>query len=334
MDENTLAYLVVIVIFILFSVIRNTRQSSGGSGRGGKNARIVYSREPDLERTRGLFGMAEQKLEKAGLTDLMLQDFHFRTQLSPAQCKDLQQAQAQLQSMLMEMLPHLHLLPDIRVIMTRDPSELIHGALGQYEHSGSTKTIRILLVPDATPALLAATLCHECSHYFLYSYILSERDSDMNEGLTEVMACLVGFSEIMIQSNPNRDLPYLNRPEFEEVRRCLLAARPALQQKYDQKQNLLNARTQLKKNLAGGRAMLEQTRAMIAVSRSPKKKLSRGELARLQQTLLALENGSCAERLNQAEKALSGDLAAVRGADDSVLAVCAELYRVMLAFQS
>ena len=68
MDENTLAYLVVIVIFILFSVIRNTRQSSGGSGRGGKNARIVYSREPDLERTRGLFGMAEQKLEKAGLT--------------------------------------------------------------------------------------------------------------------------------------------------------------------------------------------------------------------------------------------------------------------------
>ena len=80
--------------------------------------------------------------------------------------------------------------------------------------------------------------------------------------------------------------------------------------------------------------MLEQARAMIAVSKSPKKKLSRGELARLQQTLLALENGSCTERLNQAEKALSGDLAAVRGADDSVLAVCGELYRLMLAFQS
>ena len=69
---------------------------------------------------------------------------------------------------------------------------------------------------------------------------------------------------------------------------------------------------------------------MMAKSR---KAFRRAEL-RLQQTLLALENGSCAERLNQAENALSGDLAAVRGADDSVLAVCGELYRLMLAFQS
>ena len=329
MRENLLPYLFACVVILAFHLLRNAILAKKNT-----KTQVVFSREPDRKRIHGRFGMAEQKLGKVGLTDLMLRDFHFRTQLSQAQCKDPQQVQARLQSMLMEMLPHLHLLPDIRVIMTRDPSELIHGALGQYEHSGSIKTIRILLVPDATPALLAATLCHECSHYFLYSYVLSEPDRDINEGLTEVMACLVGFSEIMIQADPNRDPPYLNRPEFEEARRCLLAARPALQQKHDQKRSLLSARTQLKKNLAGGRAMLEQARAMIAVSKSPKKKLSRGELARLQQTLLALENGSCTERLNQAEKALSGDLAAVRGADDSVLAVCGELYRLMLAFQS
>ena len=57
------------------------------------------------------------------------------------------------------------------------------------------------------------------------------------------------------------------------------------------------------------------------------------QLNNIAPTLLALENGSYADRLRQAEKALAGDLAAVRKADASVLDVCGELYRLMLAFQ-
>lgn len=328
MNEDLLAYLVAIAVFVTFWLLRDARRRRRPGSAG-----VAPFREPDTDRVRRLFAMAEKKLGTLGQTDLMLKDFRFRTQLTQAQCKDMQQAQTQLQSMLLELLPHLHLLPDIRLVMTEDPSGMINGALGQYEHSGGVKTIRMLMVPYATPELMAAALCHECTHYFLSSYLLNDPDPKLNEGLTETMACLVGFSEIMIRGDSRREPPYLNRPEFEQLRQLLLAARSDIQQKYDRERNLAAARAQLKKNLTGARSMVEQTQAMIAVNKSPRKRLSQKQLAQLQQTLLSLENGSFAERLKQAERSLTGDLAAVRKADDSVLAVCGELYRLMLAFQ-
>ena len=318
MNEDYLAWLLFIAIWILFVFLRSRWRQ--------KHARPVTlpGREPDLERTRRLFNLAEQKLGKLGSQDLMLRDFSFRATLSAVQVNNLQEAQTQLQSMLIEMLPHLHLLPNIRLIATRDKSQLLPGALGQYDQNGSYSTIRMLVEPGTAPELLVAALCHECTHYFMRSYMLEDPDRQTNEGLTDTMACLLGFSEIMLRSNSNRPLPYLNHAEFEEVRRCLLASRSILQEKYDRKQNLAAARAQLQKNLSGARAMIEQARAMISVNKTPNRSMSGASLSLLQQTLLALENGTYTETLRRAEAALSGDLSAVRRADD--------LYRMMLAF--
>ena len=333
MSEEWLSYLLAVAIILLFNFLINrmrARRHEKREQNGNPACRMV----PDLERTHMLFDKCRQRLEYVGLTDLMLRDFAFQTKLTQAQCDNDAQAEAQLQSMLIEMLPHLHLLPNVKLLVTTDASKLQDGALGEYDHG--QRTVRILLLPgQRSPELLASALCHECIHCFLYTYGISAQDPQLNEGLTEAMASLVGFSQIMIRANANRQLPYLNRAEFEELRKSLLEIRPQLQQQADQKRNLQTAREQLKKNLSGAWAMIEQAKAMIAVNKAPQsKRLSPAELRQLQQTLLALENGSYAVALRQAEKGLNGDLAAVRKADDSVLAICGRLYRLMLAFRA
>ena len=333
MSEDWLSYLFAVAFILLLNYVINRLRVRRYEKRV-KNGQFTYCREPDLERTRKLFDMCRQRLESVGLTDLMLRDFSFGTQLTQAQCDNDAQAAAQLQSMLIEMLPHLHLMPNVKLLVTTDASKLQPGALGEYD--AGQRTVRILLQPgQRSPEVLSAALCHECLHCFLYTYGISSPDPQLNEGLTEAMTCLVGFSQIMIRSNANRQLPYLIRAEFEELRRSLLAIRPQLQQQADQKQNLQTAREQLKKNLAGAAAMIEQAKAMIAVNKAPQsKRLSAAELRQLQQTLLALENGSYAVTLRQAEQSLNGDLSAVRKADDAVLAICGSLYRLMLAFRA
>ena len=128
MGEDWLAYLVVVLLFLVFYIVREKWWENRA-----KNAPPVFSREPDLERARRLFNLAEEKLGSIGLTDLMLRDFEFQTRLTAEQCRSAASVQTQLQSMLIEMLPHLHLMPNVRLLVTEDHSEMRSGGLGEYE---------------------------------------------------------------------------------------------------------------------------------------------------------------------------------------------------------
>ena len=155
----------------------------------------------------------------------------------------------------------------------------------------------------------------------------------MTEGLTEVTACLLGFSEVMIASNSTRNPPYLNKPEFQKVRKLLLERRAVLQKQKDRAAELKAAKEQLRKNLASARTMMEQTRAMMAVNKTPSaRRMSKASFKSLQQTMLSLENGSYAETLAHAEAALKRGPDDVHKADEQVLNICGDLFRVMLAF--
>ncbi len=318
-----------IVVVIVFNYIwRAFRKKIG---------RPALSRSGDRERARKLYGIAEQKLIRAGFSDLMVRDFNFRTVLSPEACRNPADLQKQMQSMLSEMLPHLHLIPDIRLVVTADRSLFPENAAGCYASGGSGKEIRVLFSSDPAqrkPAVLTGVLCHECAHFFMYSYAMNLPDPKENEGLTDTMACLLGFRRYMLQSRTDMNAPYLNHEELREVQKCLLAARPGLQKEIDGKKNLETAASQLKKNLASARVMMEQTRAMIAANGAPSsRRLSPRELKSVQQALLELENGTSEEILRRSAGAVGQDLAGVRKADDAVLAVCDGLYRLMTAFR-
>ena len=328
MSENTIAYLVVVAIMILWHVFRSSRSSARGQ------AQQVY-RQANLPRARDLAALAAHKLEAHGMSGLMLSDYRFSTKIGEPGSTPIADLETQLQSALMEMLAHLHLMPDIRLLVTDDPGKLSgSGRLGEYVHNYGTKEIHILVDKKWDAKILLSGLCHECSHYFMYSYGLNHSDPQYNEGLTDTMACMVGFSETMIAQQSNRPLPYLCNPEFLEVKKYLLERRAQLQKARDEKTNLATARAQLKKNLAGARDMKRQAEAVIAVKKTPTRRIPKTRFSNLQSTLLSLESGAYDEAFRRAEAAQSGDLSRVKQADAELLEICANLYTLLLAFNS
>ena len=150
------------------------------------------------------------------MSELMLSDYHFSTKIGEPSVTPISDLEAQLQAALMEMLTHLHLMPDIRLLVTDDPGKLTGpGRLGEYIHNYGTKEIHILVDKKWEARTLLSGLCHECTHYFMYSHDLNHPDPQYNEGLTETMACMIGFSETMLAERSNRALPYLCHPEFQ-----------------------------------------------------------------------------------------------------------------------
>ena len=150
------AILSIIVCFVVGALINWMRS-------------MKYQRKfkPDYARTRSLFDMTKKRLEQKGLGNLMLADYRFKTVVGSPQTTDINVLQIQLQNVLMEILTHLHLMPDVRLIVTNDPKRLdLHGVAGEYHHDYEDKQIRLLVEPKYTADNLIATLCHESAHYF------------------------------------------------------------------------------------------------------------------------------------------------------------------------
>ena len=312
----------VLVIIVIYLVINLTRRSP----------KPTY-RKPEEERVNSLFNIASGLLKDRGMQWLMLQDYSFRTTISKPGSVPLEETQQQLQSALTEILSHVHIMPDVRLEVTNNPADLSGpDRAGEYSYN---KVVRVLVSASHTAEGLLEVLCHETTHYIMHVKNLSlpVQDKDMTEGLTEVTACLLGFSEAMIASDSTRNPPYLNKPEFQKVRKLLLERRTVLQKQKDRAEELKAAREQLRKNLASARTMMEQTRAMMAVNKTPAaRRMSKASFKRLQHAMLSLENGSYAETLAHAEAALKRGPDDVHKADEQVLNICGDLFRVMLAF--
>ena len=325
----------IIVCFVLWTLINWIRSKIYRSKMNRANQNICQH-EADYARTRSLFDLTRRKLEQKGLSDLMMTDYRFKTKVGSPKTTDVETLQLQLQNVLMEILSHLHLMPNVRLIVTKDPKGLdLDGAMGEYHDNYQDRQIRLLVDPKYTAEAVVAALCHESAHYFAYTCGIQDSDPDLNEGMTDTLTILLGFGDAVLQSNSNREIPYLNHPEFLELRNLLAAYRKEQKDRQAAALELETARKQLLKNMEGARGMLIQVRAMISVNKAPapRKKYSRKNMETLQKTLLELESGAFEAALAGAEKASGGDLRTIRSADAEVLDICAKLYSLMLAFQ-
>ena len=329
-----LDYIALIVILALFALLRNHLREKRLRKKQAAQVQAMY-RPPEEQRVTSLFNNAAERLRKKGMEWLLLEDYHFRTIVSTPGSVPLAETQKQLQSALMELLSHVHIMPDVTLEVTDDPAKMSSpNRAGEYSHDYRSKVIRVLTSVSSRSEDLMDTLCHEATHYIMYSLNIQAADPDLNEGLTEVTTCLLGFTETRLAAGGNRNSPYLNKPEFEIVQRLLRERRAAIRQQQDRAAELEASRQQLRKNLEGGRVMLEQVRAMIAVNKTPgNRRMSKAELAMLQQAMLRLETGVYEESFRRAEARLRADAAAVRQADQELLAVCGDLFRIMLAFR-
>lgn len=85
----------------------------------------------------------------------------------------------------------------IRVNSSRfDDSSYISGT---FESDGGAQSIKIFARRDYSLQEIASVMCHECTHFFMYSHMLSELEGGFNENLTDIAAVFLGFSSIMLK---------------------------------------------------------------------------------------------------------------------------------------
>lgn len=70
---------------------------------------------------------------------------------------------------------------------------------GTFSSSDGIQVIEIFVRKDYSLPEIAAVMCHECTHYFMYSHMLSEAQGGFNENLTDIAAVFLGFSSIMLR---------------------------------------------------------------------------------------------------------------------------------------
>ncbi len=112
--------------------------------------------------------------------------------------------------------------------------------------------IEVWVHPKSTLYHNAATLAHEITHAFLYSYNIEETDRLQNERLTDIAAIFIGFDDIYRQGSTPIEVTkeltpqgrryysftsgYLSDEELADTLRCIEAKRSEYRQEYHRRQ--------------------------------------------------------------------------------------------------
>ena len=303
-----LAYIVQRIIIYLAQVLifKPRRRTKRAQGQTGLDAATLAS----------LCESSATMLERSGLSQLMLRDFRFSRRLTRRDIRRADLAQ-RLTVMAREVTDSLSLPPLNEVVVNMLPKgSAAPKSFGTYE--SAQRRVTFYLKPDTFPEPIEAALCHECTHYFMDLRRLDDwRNRQTNECRTDVMACLVGFSRIMVRGymvmtharyrvvtweTDSMRVGYLDAVDCENVRKYLMKLRPGLQNRQQARASAADMQAQLSRNLAGAAAMLEQLEGMYAAHGAPGTgRISKKELARLQSALLALETGELRARLKQCQ---------------------------------
>ena len=336
-----LGYLVQLIVNFLFNVLihkpKKRIKTPPGKVDSGQGEASVDA----------LCRSTAEMLERRNLAGLMLDDFSFSQKLRKSDISS-PALEDKLRAMALEVTGRLGLPPLKQVIVVRIDDVQQPDRFGEYDPG--SRIIRFFIKKKYFPEQLEAALCHECAHYFMDLKGLADLSNmALNERRTDVIACLVGFSRIMIRgymlltkahyrvvtwTTDSTRVGYLDAADCEQVRKYLLGIRPQLQSRQNAAADEAALRTQLTHNIAGAKAMLEQARAMKAAHGMPATgRMPAKTLAKVQQALLALENGELEARIRNCEAGIKGRPEQLRGVNQDIMAVCEQLSMLLAAFR-
>ena len=286
-------------------------------------------------------------LMRCGKQALILRDFSFRTMLTKADCADLNAMQEKLRPMMGEILEHLGLSPlSLYVYPANENTKT--DRLGEYD--SANRRINFYIRGTYQPEQMAAALCHECTHCFMDRNRLDDwSDRPLNERRTDVMACMIGFSRIMLNgymvmttaryevigwaADANR-AGYINARDCKMILSHLKRIRKRVAAETAAAESLAADRSQLEGHVRAAEEMMQLAESLRAMNRSPtQNRLSPRELSRLQAALFSYETGELARQLRDCGSAVGGDAEAVRRADREAMDVCAALDAILSAYR-
>lgn len=143
----------------------------------------------------------KNSLISKGFEDYLKKDFVIDETKYPINLNGLQATIDSLEAILNVILDYLKLPKDVDIfvkfVYNNDP-DYVRRFGGTFNYTSGRKTIMVCIQEDYEYSNILAILCHEATHYFMYYNNLNFDDTQTNELRTDAIACLLGFSKILI----------------------------------------------------------------------------------------------------------------------------------------
>ncbi len=248
---------------------KNKKTPGSDTGHAAGKTKYIYN--PSIIIAEGMV----ERLRSAGLEAFLLKDYWSVGSLSRRDMLDSQRLFEKLNVLMRSILAYLD-LPDVislKLEETNEKDEKGRFVSGSYHSSQYRKEIVINRRYSDDPDTLMATLCHECTHFFMEYHHLKTSDEDINEKRTDIMAMLIGFHEQIIKGYQVKAFTtrmqnleytktiqygYISAKDCEYVERFLLAVRANIAHETVEKDRLKAEKKMALEHLQGVKALYEQ----------------------------------------------------------------------------
>lgn len=312
-------------------------------------------KEPKGSLTVVYSGAMCELLIKKGLGHFLLADFSPKYSLLQDKHFNKTKARNILGSIMIDIFKHLELPPFVElIIIDENDNEIFNNAdrVGQFSSTHQKKKIIIKTKKQYSIINIVAILCHECTHYFMEYNGLNWDDVHLNEKRTDIMANLIGFSEVMIKgyrvistervygnirNTITHRIGYITDSECAEVRQYLLWKRYILEKQKKDNAELLNVKVALSKHIEVAKTLYEQISSIDLRSKCGLQNISNPmQLAKLQKVLLEYENRDIENELLRYQVVLTSNIGMEKTikANESAMKLCADILCWISAFQS
>lgn len=99
---------------------------------------------------------------------------------------------------LVDILKYLNLPINVNLRINFVDENKFAKEAGRYQSSIVSKTITINISKNYSLINVLAIMSHECTHYFMEYNKLNWKDTELNEERTDMMTCIIGFSDVLI----------------------------------------------------------------------------------------------------------------------------------------
>ena len=232
--------------------------------------------------------------------------------------KDMQ-LESSLNAIAKDMLSYLRLPPLVNVEVIRLTNEQTTTRAGEYQKIDfALKIIRIIVKPDYKMRNVLATLCHECTHYFMEVKGLNIKDQARNEIRTDLLANMLGFSKFLqdgyekivtekrdgtlVQTHTTK-IGYITADECRETDRYMGLIRKKIFAVQEDVQKLEEVRTRADESLVVARQLFDQLE-LIDVMRIDYSSLDSEKMKRIQTEYAEYERVKESNRLGKIEQSI------------------------------
>lgn len=265
--------------------------------------------------------LIEKNLSKYLMTDFPNNFINIKIK-DESQAQEFQRLNSTMNAILMHLDLPLTVKLNIEYMDNNDRNT--KGLAGTYQANHILlNTITLKIFDNQRPVSIIATLCHECTHYFMHYHKLDIENKLENEIRTDILANLIGFGKIMdygYETFEGITIGYISSSECLKVYNFLI-----------HKRKIFSEKTKLQKNINTAEILLEQLTFLYNnISNSKDVKIT----PQLIQAISYYENNEIINLLNHCKELKTNNINILKNNNKKILQCCSDMATYIHYFNS